>query len=114
MANLILTIASEELLHRGKVILIKQYLKRCSSARTTYGFSIIGNQLSITPEFKTQDAFNRVETGISEILGYMCRELDNSGYGCLQHYNCCDCGGNNCDCSYCFSCNACDQCLAET
>lgn len=25
-------------------------------------------------------------------------------------YNCCDCGGNGCECPYCWSCNACSLC----
>lgn len=29
---------------------------------------------------------------------------------CRDHYNCCDCGGEDCGCRYCFSCNACDYC----
>ena len=29
---------------------------------------------------------------------------------CSDLFNCCDCGGNNCDCNYCFSCNACESC----
>lgn len=32
---------------------------------------------------------------------------------CRDMYNCCDCGTTNdsgCGCSYCFSCNACDNC----
>ena len=29
---------------------------------------------------------------------------------CRDHYNCCDCGGSDCGCRYCFSCNACDYC----
>ena len=29
---------------------------------------------------------------------------------CHDHFNCCDCGGNDCGCGYCFSCNACDYC----
>lgn len=32
---------------------------------------------------------------------------------CHEHYDCCDCGGNECGCSYCFSCNACEECLSE-
>lgn len=32
---------------------------------------------------------------------------------CHSLYNCCDCGGNDCGCSYCFSCKACDVCLNE-
>lgn len=30
---------------------------------------------------------------------------------CESLFNCCDCGGNECGCRYCFSCNACEQCL---
>jgi len=29
---------------------------------------------------------------------------------CSTLYNCCDCGGNDCGCRYCFSCNACSHC----
>ena len=29
---------------------------------------------------------------------------------CHDHYNCCDCGGAECGCGYCFSCHACDYC----
>lgn len=29
---------------------------------------------------------------------------------CSDHYNCCDCGGNECGCAYCFSCHACEYC----
>lgn len=34
-------------------------------------------------------------------------------YSCSDTYNCCDCGGNNCGCRGCFSCNACEVCLNE-
>jgi hypothetical protein len=27
--------------------------------------------------------------------------------------DCCDCGGYDCGCAYCWSCNACDACLAD-
>ncbi len=38
---------------------------------------------------------------------------------CSDYYNCCDCGvspndidnDNGCGCRYCFSCNACDECI---
>lgn len=33
---------------------------------------------------------------------------------CEEIYNCCDCGGNDCDCHYCWSCNACEDCLTES
>lgn len=32
---------------------------------------------------------------------------------CGDLYDCCDCGGNNCGCRYCFSCNACEDCLSD-
>jgi hypothetical protein len=32
---------------------------------------------------------------------------------CHEIYNCCDCGGNECRCRYCFSCNACEECLND-
>lgn len=32
---------------------------------------------------------------------------------CGEIYNCCDCGGNDCGCAYCWSCNACEDCLNE-
>ena len=34
-------------------------------------------------------------------------------YDCSSMYNCCDCGGNNCGCAYCFSCHACNHCLDD-
>lgn len=30
---------------------------------------------------------------------------------CEEHLNCCDCGGVDCGCAYCWSCHACDHCL---
>jgi hypothetical protein len=32
---------------------------------------------------------------------------------CNSHYDCCDCGGNDCGCGYCFSCNCCELCRIE-
>lgn len=35
---------------------------------------------------------------------------------CSEIYNCCDCGcedGNGCGCGYCWSCNACEECLSD-
>jgi hypothetical protein len=31
-------------------------------------------------------------------------------HDCYYMYDCCDCGGNDCGCPYCWSCNACDNC----
>lgn len=33
---------------------------------------------------------------------------------CDVMFNCCDCGGNDCGCGYCFSCHACAVCRGET
>ena len=46
-----------------------------------------------------------------------CENRDAYGYGgcsCEEAFNCCDCGGNECGCAYCWSCNACDTCLNNT
>ncbi len=32
---------------------------------------------------------------------------------CSEMYNCCHCGGADCGCGYCFSCKACEHCLAD-
>ena len=32
---------------------------------------------------------------------------------CGEMFNCCNCGGNDCGCRYCFSCNACEHCKSE-
>jgi len=32
---------------------------------------------------------------------------------CDDMFDCCDCGGNDCGCSYCWSCNACERCLND-
>lgn len=37
----------------------------------------------------------------------------NKSMDCEELYNCCDCGGNDCGCPYCWSCNACESCKDE-
>lgn len=37
-------------------------------------------------------------------------EMGAAPHDCSSMFNCCDCGGNNCGCRYCWSCNACDTC----
>ena len=32
---------------------------------------------------------------------------------CSYLYNCCNCGGNDCGCHYCFGCNACENCQED-
>lgn len=39
--------------------------------------------------------------------------LNKSNCNCAEIYTCCDCGGNDCGCAYCWSCNACDDCLND-
>lgn len=36
------------------------------------------------------------------------------GYTCDELFNCCDCGGNDCGCPYCWSCNACRVCKEDS
>ena len=44
----------------------------------------------------------------------MCEYVINEGDPtCEDMFDCCDCGGNDCGCRYCWSCNACDECLDE-
>lgn len=40
-------------------------------------------------------------------------ENENSGYTCEDLFDCCDCGGNECGCAYCWACNACEACKEE-
>ncbi len=35
----------------------------------------------------------------------------NQGKSCFDYHNCCNCGGSNCGCRYCFSCASCENCL---
>ncbi len=47
-------------------------------------------------------------------IGHMGADRNGVPYECSTMFNCCDCGvsdGDGCGCSYCFSCNACDECL---
>lgn len=37
----------------------------------------------------------------------------NNKKTCTALFNCCDCGGNECGCIECFSCNACEYCLED-
>ena len=32
---------------------------------------------------------------------------------CEDRYDCCDCGTQDCGCEYCWSCNACEECLND-
>lgn len=57
-------------------------------------------------------------------LEQIIKELEMKGVGemkeacnCEEIYNCCDCGGEDeeygCGCRYCWSCNACDDCIEQ-
>lgn len=39
-----------------------------------------------------------------------CENKTSNGLTCEDLFNCCDCGGSECGCGYCWSCNACDHC----
>lgn len=46
-----------------------------------------------------------------------CEAVACGELSCEEQYNCCDCGtddqDNGCGCRYCWSCNACEECLNE-
>ena len=48
-------------------------------------------------------------------MGNKCEGYSHGGDSvqCEDYFDCCDCGGNECGCAYCFSCNACDFCLND-
>jgi hypothetical protein len=50
-----------------------------------------------------------------EYKGLFGKEKNGDDRDCGGMYNCCDCGivGDGCGCPYCFSCNACDECLND-
>lgn len=112
MSNLQIKISNPEVLHKGKQTKIKIFLGHCSRVNM-YSFSVDGDTLTVSPILKSQEAYNRIHSGITEILDDNCEQLDDSGNGCSEHYNCCDCGGSGCGCRGCFSCNACDSCLND-
>lgn len=45
-------------------------------------------------------------------VGMNCKN-EHVGLTCEDMFNCCDCGGNDCGCGYCWSCNACDNCKED-
>ena len=52
-----------------------------------------------------------------ERLGLYGKDKHGNENDCGYMFNCCDCGRRGeeegCGCSYCFSCNACEECLNE-
>ena len=52
-----------------------------------------------------------------EKSSYLGTDRNGKQYDCGSMYNCCDCGtreeDKGCGCSYCFSCNACEECLED-
>jgi hypothetical protein len=48
---------------------------------------------------------NRIFTNLIEPKKYSCAE---------RGLNCCNCGGEGCGCSYCWTCQACEACLHDT
>lgn len=39
--------------------------------------------------------------------------MEKEKCNCSYYYDCCDCGGYDCGCAYCWSCNACEDCLND-
>lgn len=52
----------------------------------------------------------RVETTQRSPVG-ICENQKDVGTDCDGMFDCCDCGGHDCGCRYCWSCNACEKCL---
>ena len=48
----------------------------------------------------------------AENVKIKCKNEAN-GCTCEDLFDCCDCGGVDCGCAYCWSCNACDVCKEE-
>lgn len=42
-----------------------------------------------------------------------CKTYNDVNRTCEYMFDCCDCGGFECDCRGCWSCNACDYCKDE-
>ena len=55
---------------------------------------------------------NVIRNEYGEILT-QCENVRLGGVPCERLYNCCDCGGNDCGCACCWSCNACEFCLND-
>jgi hypothetical protein len=51
-------------------------------------------------------------TNLANLLGETHVIAPENKCCCSGSFDCCDCGGNNCGCDYCFSCNACEECLS--
>lgn len=64
-----------------------------------------GNTRIVTRKYKGKEYL------ISASEGDICDNLFHIGKSCDELYDCCDCGGNDCGCGYCFSCHACEHCL---
>lgn len=74
-------------------------------------------------EFKTNSDGNleHKKTGDTDLEAYrltdsqeVCDNISKSDKTtCHELYNCCDCGGTDCGCQYCFSCKACHVCQNE-
>jgi hypothetical protein len=81
---------------------------------TIFDFHSGGKVLEV--EFVKIDGSKVVETVLSsEIDMHTDNICENIRYGgknkCEDLYNCCNCGGDDCGCGGCFSCNACIVCL---
>lgn len=50
------------------------------------------------------------KTGKTIKVDANCEYLNANGRDCTYMYDCCNCGGADCGCAYCFDCKACDHC----
>lgn len=107
--EMVLSITSAELAKPGKLRQVRGYVRNVRKEMVLEE----GTKLTIKA-FKSQLGVDRVKEGINEILDNDCENINcEVARDCSELYNCCDCGGNNCGCAYCFSCNACETCLGE-
>jgi len=67
------------------------------------------NRFIFVPQLK-----NKV---MCEKSGAFGKDRNGKQYDCRSMYNCCDCGiveeDRGCGCSYCFSCNAFEECFND-
>lgn len=104
-----INISSNELTKPVKVKRVRLYVENKG-----YSFNL-ENKINLNvASFKSIGGAERVKAHILEILNDMCENLNSDiTADCSELYNCCDCGGNECGCAYCWSCNACSECHSE-
>jgi len=112
MCEFIFKSDNPEIYHKGKIFLIKKLIKS-SSKLVQYQTHIENHELTILPPFKDQKTLDSYAESINRVLDNECEKMDNIGNDCFEHFNCCNCGDNDCMCNGCFSCNACEYCKEQ-